>query len=292
MSRLVIKTPWPIIKMFLKIKVLRLFFLVILSVFSNVSIASNERVYTVGVVPQFETRKLHAIWRPVLNRLEQETGYKFILKGSPAIPVFEKEFLAGKFDFIYMNPYHLAWSHEKAGYKPLVRDHSRQLHGVLVVRNDSTITSVKQLKGKKIAFPAVNALGASLMIQAELLNRRNIKIIPKYVKTHDSVYLNVFLKQVAAGGGVKKTLDRQKPSIKNKLRILYRTDKVAPHPFASHPRVAGDVALKVKKALLNMENSDSGKKLLSKIPIKKIGVATMDDYLPLTKMGLEKIRAE
>ncbi|MBT8122773.1 MAG: phosphate/phosphite/phosphonate ABC transporter substrate-binding protein [Gammaproteobacteria bacterium] len=33
-----------------------------------------EKVYTFGVVPQFEQRKLLRIWRPILNELEQRTG--------------------------------------------------------------------------------------------------------------------------------------------------------------------------------------------------------------------------
>jgi len=254
--------------------------------------ADTEKVYSVGVVPQFETRRLHAIWRPILNQLEKDTGLKFKLQGSASIPVFEKEFLTGRFDFTYMNPYHLVWSHESIGYQPLIRDHSKRLHGVLVVHKDNPITDIKQLDGKILAFPAPNALGASLMMRAELHNKHNINIIPRYVKTHDSVYMNVVLKQTAAGGGVQKTLNRQKPAISDRLRVLYRTHKVAPHPFSAHPRVTDDIAEKVQQALLNMATTDTGKNLLAKIPIKQIGVASMDDYHPLSKMGLEKFRSE
>ena len=266
--------------------------LIICTGYINNSRAETGKIYTVGIVPQFETRRLHAIWRPILDQLEKETGLKFNLQGSPSIPDFEKEFLAGKFDFAYMNPYHLAWSHETVGYQPLVRDHSKKLHGVLVVRKDSPITDVKQLENKTLAFPAPNALGASLMIRAELHNKYNIDIIPRYVKTHDSVYLNVALKQTAAGGGVQKTLNRQKPAIANKLRVLYRTQKVAPHPFSNNPRVDKKIAKQVQQAMINMANTDTGREMLAKIPIKKIGVATMKDYQPLSEMGLEKFRLE
>jgi len=270
-----------------------LLFSIILYIFSITnSLADTQRVYNVGIVPQFETKRLHSIWRPVLDRLEIETGLKFKLLGSPSIPEFEKEFLAGKFDFAYMNPYHLSWSHETVGYRPLIRDHSKKLQGILVIRKDKPISDINQLDGKNVAFPAPNALGASLLLRAELHNKFNINIIPRYVKTHDSVYLNVVTKQTMAGGGVQKTLNRQKPAIREKLKILYKTQKVAPHPFSAHPRVDEKIVLQVQQAMLNLGLTEIDKNLLARIPIKKIGIATMNDYLPLSKMGLEKFRAE
>lgn len=231
---------------------------------------------------------MHSIWDPILNQLEKNTGLKFVLQGSSNIPDFEKDLIAGKYDFAYMNPYHQAVSHHNQGYKSLIRDHGKMLHGILVVRKDGPISDVKQLDGKVLAFPAPNALGASLMMRAELKNKFNINITPRYVKTHDSVYLNVILKQVAAGGGIQKTLNKQKAGINNKLKVLHRTQKVAPHPFSYHPRVNKDIAKKVQQAFINMGKTEFGKKLLQEIPIKKIGIATLEEYSPILEMGLEK----
>ena len=248
-----------------------------------------ERIYTVGVIPQFEARKLYAIWKPIIDDLGLKTGLKFKLKGSSSISGFEKKLLAGEFDFAYMNPFHPIITKKTEAYTPLVRDHSKKLQGILVVRKNSSVTNIKQLDGKVIAFPAPNALGASLMIRAELANIYKINITPSYVNTHDSVYLNVIYKKTAAGGGVQKTLDHQKPGIKNQLRILYRTQTSAPHPFGVHPRIDERIAKKVQRAFLEMSNSKEGKRLLSQIPVKKIGIAKFEDYTPLLKMGLDKV---
>jgi phosphonate transport system substrate-binding protein len=255
---------------------------------SGASIHAEEKVYTVGVVPQFEARRLHQIWRPILNELESRTGLKFQIVGSPTIPDFEKEFMAGNFDFAYMNPYHVVLASQLEGYVPLVRDVARTLFGVLVVRTDSGITDVKQLDGAEIAFPSPNALGASLQMRQELVDKFNIQVKPKYVKTHDSVYLNVALRQTAAGGGVQKTLNRQKADIKDSLKVIHETTPVSPHPLAAHPRVPEEVQEKVLAALLGMGETEMGRELLSKIPIKTIGRTSMDDYVPLKEMGLER----
>lgn len=187
-----------------------------------------------------------------------------------------------------MNPYHMLLAEKRQGYIPLVRDNGRQLHGILVVRTDSNIKSVKDLEGKKIAFPAPNALGASLLMRANLKNDYNLNFNPVYVKTHSSVYLNVVVQQTAAGGGVQKTLNQQKTNIKSTLRILHRTPKVSPHPLAVHPRVTAEVQQKIKNTLLQLGTNTVGKSLLAKIPMKKIGPATMRDYTSLTKFNLDE----
>jgi len=256
---------------------------------SEKSSSSEEKTrFTIGVVPQFEARKLHAIWQPIIDELQERTGHRFIMSGSPTIPDFEQKFMSGTFDFAYMNPYHLVLANQTEGYMPLVRDKGRTLHGVLVVRKDSGIESAADLNGEVFAFPAPNALGASLQMRQEMSDKYQITVRPKYVKTHDSVYLNVVLGLAAAGGGVQKTLGRQSSDILNSLKVIHRTTDVAPHPLAVHPRVPEKVRRAVKEALIAMGSSEQGRKTLSRIPMKKIGVASMGDYEPLTNMGLER----
>lgn len=249
---------------------------------------NESPAYTVGVVPQFAARKLRKIWQPILNELEKRTGYRFKMVGSPTIPAFETEFMSGNFDFAYMNPYHLMLAAAQEGYIPLARDVGRTLHGVLVIRADSEIKKITDLDGKTLAFPAPNALGASLLMRQELADKFGITIKPVYVKSHDSVYLNVLLKKAAAGGGVQKTLNRQKEDFKKQLKVIHRTTAVSPHPLAVHPRVPEKVQQAVKEALLAMGASEGGKKLLAKVPMKKIGRAALADYAPLGNMGLER----
>lgn len=274
-------------------KNISLVFLFLLSSLLSVSAqAENKPVYTIGIVPQFEIRHTRKIWNPIISEIEKSTGIKLKLIGSPTIPDFEDEINSGRFDFAYMNPYHMLLAHKSQGYTPLVRDNGRQLYGILVVRNDSDLKSVKELDGKKIAFPAPNALGASLLIRADLANKYKININPVYVKTHSSVYLNVVVKQTTAGGGVQKTLKQQRDNIKGALRIIYQTPKVSPHPLAAHPRIPKKIREKIQHTLMKLGESKVGQSLLLKIPMKKIGPATLNDYKPLEKLNLQKFHVK
>ncbi len=262
--------------------------LLLISVFSPVTQATEDRVYTFGVVPQYASHRIRAIWDPILREIEKRTGLKFRLVGSPSIPVFAGEVLDGRFDFSYMNPYHIIMAHQAQGYNPLVRDHGRKLHGILVVHKDGPIHSIKDLQGKQIAFPSPDALGASLLIRAELARHYHIQFEAFYVNTHSSVYLNVALQQTAAGGGVQKTLQQQKPAIRNRLKILYRTEDVTPHPIAVHPRIPTAIREKVQQAFIQMATTEQGKTLLSRIPMKQLGPATLQDYDALRKLKLKE----
>ncbi|MGK0273499.1 MAG: phosphonate transport system substrate-binding protein [Cocleimonas sp.] len=270
-----------------KRNLLTLFAMVFISISFLPSVVFAETTYTVGVVPQFDARRTQKVWTPILKRLESETGLSFELIGSPDIPEFEKDFTAGKYDFAYMNSYHLVVANGSQGYTPIVRDIGRKLYGIIVVKKDNPITKIEQLDGKLIALPAPNALGAALIPRTEFATKFNIKPDYTYVKSHTSVYLNVLLGQVAAGGGVQKTFSQQKPEIINKLRVLYETTKVSPHPIAVHPRITPEISKKVQDAFLKMAKSEADTKLLQKIPMKKLGVANLKDYDELRKMGLE-----
>jgi len=265
----------------------RLIAALLLAVALLVANASFAASYTVGVVPQFNARTLQSIWTPILQELERRTGHTFVLRGSQSISAFEKQFMDGEFDFAYMNPYHFVKASKQQGYLPLVRDTGKRLQGILVVHKDAEINDISQLQDTAIAFPSPNALGASLMMRALLSEEFKLGFEPRYVKSHDSVYLNVVLGRTMAGGGVGRTLAGQPAEVREQLRVLYTTPGVASHPFTVHPRVPKSVREQVQAALIAMGENESERQLLAKIPIGTAGPALSEDYVPLQVMGLE-----
>lgn len=249
--------------------------------------AVAETVYTFGIVPQFEARRIAEVWLPILDELEKRTGEKFALEGSPSIPEFEVGFGEGAYDFAYMNPYHALVAAQKQGYDPIIRDGARKLFGILVVAKHANLTDVKQLQGKKIAFPAPNALGAARLMRADLDRVHGITYESQYVETHTSAYLNVALGVTDAAGGVMGTFNRLDPELKKALQILYETTKLPPHPLTAHPRVPRDVVEKVQKALLDMAATPEGKAMLTEVPIKQAVPTTLEEYMVLKELKLE-----
>jgi phosphonate transport system substrate-binding protein len=241
--------------------------------------------YTFGVTPQFERRQIFAVWTPVLAELERRTGHKFKLSIAPDIPEFERHYNAGAFDFSYMNPYLVVENPQ--GYIPLVRD-AAAIRGVLVVRKDSPVRSPADLDGAAIAFPTPNAIGASLLIRAELARKFRIRFEPKYVKSHTATYLSVTQGLTTAGGGVQKTLDEQKDAVRDQLRVIHTTRPSPSLPVAAHPRVPSEVREAVREAFLAMAASPDGAALLKEVPMAQIVPASSRDYEPLRELGLRE----
>jgi phosphonate transport system substrate-binding protein len=177
----------------------------------------------------------------------------------------------------------------KHGYQPLVRDSSAGLAGILVVRRDGPVRALADLNGKTLAFPSPNALGASLYMRALLAEKEGLRVQPIYVGTHQNVYRKVLMGEAQAGGGVQATLSKEPETVRSRLRILYTTAEIAPHPLAAHPRVPTAARRKIIEALLAMRADEEGRTLLAAVQIPQpIKADYRRDYEHLARLKLER----
>ena len=249
---------------------------------------NTTKVYTFDVVPQLTAAKIYTTWSPLLQRVGQEAGLCFELRVSPTIPEFEQKLLKGEPEFAFLNPYHAVLAYQKKKYQPLLADSQDLLTGILVVRADSPIKSLDELKGKNITFPAPNAFAASLLIRAELAKKK-IDINPVFVKTHSNVYRSIIGKDAMAGGGVNNTLDNEAHEVRQQLRVLFETPAYTPHPIVTLPSVPNAVRDRFLKAMIKLEQDDEGRKLLDGINLNKPQAVTYaKHYKPLESLQLEK----
>lgn len=242
--------------------------------------------YTFGVVPQFQQRQLFAIWKPIVDELSRRTGLDLQLIATLTVPEFDRELAKGGFDFAYTNPYQILREFPRQGYIPLVRD-AVPLTGIIVVAKNSPVHDLHDLAGKLLAVPSPNALGASLLIQADL-ERLHVKMRLLNAKTHSSVYLHVANGLADAGGGVQKSLQEQPADVRAGLRVLYTTREMPSHPVSAHPRVPPAVREAVRAALLAMAADPQGRALLAKVPMTRPVATSIDDYRPMAAWGLER----
>ncbi len=250
--------------------------------------ANTTKVYTFEVVPQFTAAKIYTTWSPLLQRVGQEAGLCFELRVSPTIPEFEQRLLKGETEFAFMNPYHAVLAYQKKKYQPLLADNSELLTGILVVRKDSPIKNLEDLKGQNISFPAPNAFAASLLIRAELAKKK-INTTPVFVKTHSNVYRSVIGRDAVSGGGVNNTLANEPVEIRNQLRVLFETPGYTPHPIATNPSVPASVRERFLKTMLSLTNDPEGRKLLDDVNIAQPqAVSYSKNYKVLESLQLEK----
>ena len=267
-------------------------FSILLLMMAHSSLA-DDKIYSFAVVPQRPSSELAAQWLPFLEWVSAKSGVQLRFVTAPDIPTFEKKLAEGEYDLAYMNPYHYTVFHKKSGYEALAREKGRTLKGILVVRKDSSIKEIKQLEGMELAFPAPGSFAASILPRVAL-RQLGINVIPKFVKSHESVYLNVEQRHYAAGGGIESTFDTTDKSIKNNLRVLWSTKEFTPHAIASHPRLPKAIAKKIQETLVDMANSNEGRQQLSSVNFKEIEAAKDADWNDIRRLKISEVdvRAE
>lgn len=226
-----------------------------------------QEIYSFGVAPQQSPAKLASVWGPILKEISRETGVTLQFKTAVSVEVFEQRLAKGQYDIAYMNPYHYVEFHQTLGYEPLVRARDRELRGILVARRDSSYRTLAELSGETLAFPAPTAFAASVLVRAEFA-RQHIPITPKYVSSHDSVYLDVAKGLFPAGGGIMRTFNTLNPHIRDQLKIIYETQAYTPHAIAALPRVPSDVAARLQAAFVSLDQASQGRELLAPLTIK------------------------
>ena len=248
--------------------------------------SSEQKNYTMGIVPQQSATKLARLWTPILKYLGERSGLILRFKTAPNIPTFERRLAAGAYDFAYMNPYHYTVFHEAPGYFPFAHAADKRIRGILVVRKDSPIQDLGALAGKTLAFPAPAAFAASVLPRAHFRNQ-GIEIVPKYVNSHDSVYRSVAKGLYPAGGGVMRTFRNVNPSVSEQLRILWTSEGYTPHAIAAHPTVPGDAVDRLQRALLDMHQDGTGEALLESIKIKGFAAAQDQDWDDVRSLNIQ-----
>jgi phosphonate transport system substrate-binding protein len=247
------------------------------------SLVYSAARYTFAIVPQ-----LYEEWTPVLQRISHETGIVLELKLVASFSQFDAALMKGTADFAYVNPYHVVMAKPVQGYIPLLRD-SKPLIGILLARKDSAFKSVKDLNGQTIAFPAVNAFGASLFMRAQLSGDLGLQFTPRYLGTHPNVFRHLARNEVAAGGSVVSAFNDELAEVREQLHIIYKTPEVASHPLVAHPRVPVKDREAIRQAFLALTKDEAGRALLKEIRFPNPVPARYDkDYLPLEALNLQK----
>lgn len=248
------------------------------------------RTLTFGIVPQQSASELARVWIPVLGALSERAGLSLRFATAPDIPAFEKRLAAGAYDVAYMNPYHYSVFAQKPGYVAFAKEKGRRLRGLVVVRKDSTIKDMKELAGQQIAFPAPAAFAATVLVRAEF-ERMGVPITPVFVKSHESVYLNVAQRQIEAGGGITRTLQTMDAPVRDELRVLWQTKDYTPHAFAAHPRVPAADLQALRAAMLTADSDPKMRSVLEGIGFKGFEVAQDAEWNDVRALGISTLAA-
>ena len=236
--------------------------------------------YVFAVVPQAPPVVMSGLWSPLLERVSRETGIPLQVKLYEGIEALDADLADGVPDFAYVHPEQATRARRMAGYRPLVRNRGA-IRAVLFVERDSPYRSLSSLAGGEVALAGPRSF-CSITLRHEL---RWLGIVPRYVGTAANAYKQVVVGLTPAGGALDYTFGAASPDVREKLRIIYESPPLAPHPVIAHPRVPRAVAERVAGALRALARTEQGSGLLKKVRMEAPVEADYErDYAPLERM--------
>ena len=266
---------------------------------SSINVEDKQIVYF-GVVSRFSPHIIYNGYQPVMDYLTENTKYHFKLKLSNSyeetvLMLANKEVeIAFLGTFIYIttrDKYDL-----KCIIKPLNEDGSPFFHSALVTTDSSSIVSMSDLNGKRLALPSIQAFSGNWLPKYEL-KRNNLSESDLSLIQHFP-YHHMVIRQILRGnfdaGVVKDRVANE--FIKKGIRIIKLSDPVPGSPIVTGPNSDPEIIVATTEALLSIDPQNEQYKRITKNWDVELThgflKANYEDYNPLAKLleseGIEK----
>ncbi|RWX52187.1 phosphonate transport system substrate-binding protein [Candidatus Electrothrix marina] len=244
--------------------------------------------YIFGVHPLHNPQRLFEVFGPMMEYLSKNiTGTSFRLEASRNYAAFDEKLYARKFHFALPNPFQTVNAVDK-GYKVFGKmGDDQNFRGIILVRKDSGIKKVTDLKGKAVSYPAPTALAASMMPQY-YLQTHGVDVMTeldnRYVGSQESSIMNVFLGQTQAAATWPppwKALSAERPELAEQLKVIWRTEPLLNNGLVVLPDVPDNIIRQVIKLLTTLHTHEQGRRILKPMELSGYESADDDTYLPV-----------
>lgn len=250
--------------------------------------AKSANEYVVGIHPLHNPQRLMEVYGPLVDYMNKAIpDAHFKLEASRNYEEYEKKLYAGHFAFAMPNPYQTVRS-VRHGYRIFGKMGDDEVfRGIILVRRDSHIRKVTDLKGLAVSYPAATALAATMMPQYYLHTHgidvnRDIKNM--YVGSQESSILNVYQGRVAAGATWLvpwKAFVLEHPEMASQLQVQWQTESLPNNGWVVRADIAAPLADQFAQLLFGMNLSGQGRAILSRMPISCFEPATDATYRPV-----------
>jgi phosphonate transport system substrate-binding protein len=225
-----------------------------------------ERPYEFGVFPYLPAAKIQNLYAPVAADFEAKLGRPVWLSSKAEFGSFAQALSKETYDIAFVQPFHYVDAHDRHGYLP-VAHRAEDLEALIVVRPDSPLKSISDLKGKTVANPPMDAVVSHLTgmaLQEARINPRN-GVTREYGKSHFACMQSVLIGAADACGTAEQALlhfEREK-QMTARFRVLHRTKPTAPPLFVVHKRVPRKDREVLLRTILEWPTTEEGRSILS-----------------------------
>ena len=246
----------------------------------------SDRPLVLGVFPYISASQMMEQLSPLCKRLEDALGKKVAMVSAPGFLSFVDRTARGEYDLVLTAAHMGRLAQKRNGWKLLVQS-GQKTAAVLLVRKDSGIRGLKDLRGKKLAVG--NARSVTYLLAEEFLVRnglmpgKDVEVIE--TATFSNVVQSVFLGEADAGATPTLLWDNWvnvNEAQNRELREIYRTKPTIPSFLMMVPPKTGHATVRrLQESLLSFKNTPEGMDFFEK--------SRFESFLPLDEATMEQI---
>lgn len=258
-----------------------------------------ERIISIGLTPEQNIFKQIERYEPVADYLGGKIGCKIKLIVLTRYGNIVDNFVSTGLDGAFFGSFTYAKAHVLLGIEPIARpvdmDGGSTYHGIIIVRKDSGIKSINDMKGKRFAF-VDSETTAGYLFPMIYFYQHGITDINSFLKeayfagTHEDVIYDVLNKKADVGAEKNTVLERlavRDSAINENLVILARSPEVPENSLAVRSDMDNDLKKALQQSMLGMHEDPVGKEILKKFGAQKFIETKDEDYEAVYKYAKE-----
>jgi phosphonate transport system substrate-binding protein len=251
-------------------------------------IASNDpgfAEYQFAVCPLYNPARLIQSYQPLVFYLNgQLSGVHIRLEASRDYSTFERKMRTQRPEFILTNGWQTLRAINLSYHVMALAGSPKGAGGIFVVRKDSGIRDVADLKGKAISFPAPTSFAACMLPQYFLFEHRidlSRDITSNYVGSQESSIMNAYAGITAAGATWPvpwRVFQHDHPQEASALRVAWETPPLVNYSVMARNDVSEEVEKKVTTLLVQLGETPEGREVLAGMETECFTRADNTDY--------------
>lgn len=252
---------------------------VYLSWLASTAVYANEII--LGVHPYLPPNEIYKRFSPLAEFLSKELGTSVRLRVAKSYQEHLDVVGHDKVDIAFVGPATYVEMVQQYGQKPLLGqlevNGKTTLQSVIVVREHSPLTTLTDLRGKRLAFGDKHST-TGYIVPRYALARSGMKLSElashSFISSHTNVALGVLANDFDAGAVKSEVLDTYR---KKGLRALATLPATPEHLFVARKNMPRELIEAARKALHALADNPQGKVVMQSITGDMTGIGPVSD---------------
>lgn len=248
---------------------------------------AQEDPFVIGVLPRRNVTDTVNAFAPLAEYLSTQLRRRVVLEPAKDFDAFWQAVAAKRYDLVHFNQLHYIRSHRDYGYQVILKNEEfgdSTISSAIVVHQDSTLETLIQLKGKKIAFGGNRDAMIGYVVPTALLRRAGLKrgdYTEVFVKNPLNAIAMTYIGETEASG--TGTVVLRRPTLlagvdAGKMKIITQSDALPHLPWAVKRETATPLREKIQKLLMSLADTAEGEQVLKPAQISDLVPATDAEY--------------